>query len=65
MITDEENNAERLNQLNEEMYHQMLEQTGVKCDECGSKEFKEYLKPAKIEGKTLLFCRECYKEDMS
>jgi hypothetical protein len=39
------NNADKLNELNEEMYHEMLQQTGVR-------------------GKTLLFCRDCYREDV-
>lgn len=59
------NNAEKLNELNEEKYHEMLEQTGVRCDECGEKTFKEYLRPVKTkEDHTLLFCRECYREDV-
>ena len=56
-------NSERLYQLDEDMYHQMLEQTGLRCDECGEKEFKEYLRPVKVDNKTLLFCRECYREN--
>lgn len=63
MDNNEEKKKPRLARIDEEMYHEMLEMTGVRCDECGEKTFKEYLKPVNVEGRTLLHCEECYRDE--